>query len=392
MTAVLDTPAEEEADARSALATVEPREAWRKARLPLALGLALVLVALLHAVTAGGSTVGRMDPDSATDEGAMALATLLRDRGIEVAVVDEPTGAPDTTVFVPEPVRANMMRPGALSSARISRALVVVAPGDPELEMLDVDAGVAERIDVEPIDPGCDHPDAVAAGKARLGGVTFGAPEYAVPCYVSGGLASFVELAEGARRVTLLGTPAFMTNEHLDDDGNAALALRLLTRHPRVEWVYPREPEFGAADGEEKALVELLPHRVIVATAQVFVVLLLLALWRGRRLGPVVVEPLPVVVRAAEAVEGRARLYEGSHARDQAANALRAGLRDRLVRVLGLAPDATPETMVAAITARTGREAVAVGDLLYGRQPADDAALVRLAADLDRLDNEVRAL
>ena len=58
------------------------------------------------------------------------------------------------------------------------------------------------------------------------------------------------------------------------------------------------------------------------------VVGVLLALWRGRRLGPVVTEPLPVVVRSAEVVEGHGRLYRRAGARERAAELLRAGHRD----------------------------------------------------------------
>src|SRR5690606_41722785 len=53
------------------------------------------------------------------------------------------------------------------------------------------------------------------------------------------------------------------------------------------------------------------------------VVVVLLAWWQGRRLGPLVTEPLPVVVRASETVEGRGRLYRSRRARDRAAEALR---------------------------------------------------------------------
>jgi hypothetical protein len=220
--------------------------------------------------------------------------------------------------------------------------------------------------------------------------VLFGAAGDATGCYPLGRLASFVEVSRDGRRVTLLGSGSFMTNDRLGDAGNAALALRLLTRHPTLEWVYPRAAPPAGEEG--RSLTSLLPHRLYVLLAELGVAALLVALWRGRRLGPVVVEPLPVVVRAAEAVEGRARLYESAAARGRAADALRAGLRDRLVRALGLAPDAPRETLVAAVTARAARDAAAVDTLLYGPPPADDEALVRLAADLDRLDTEVRAL
>ena len=47
-------------------------------------------------------------------------------------------------------------------------------------------------------------------------------------------------------------------------------------------------------------------------------------LWRGRRFGPLAVEPLPVVVRASEATRGRARLYRRARAYGRATAALRA--------------------------------------------------------------------
>lgn len=388
MTALFDTEPEAVASAR---AVTTPREAWRKVRMPVAIGAVLVAVAVLQAVVAGGLSVAYMDPEGTAPDGARALATLLRGHDVEVRVVETPSGSADTTVFVPSPLLVRGMRPGALRDAASARELVVAEPDEFALEAMRVDAGHAGTVREQVLDPGCSHPDAVAAGDVRLGGHTFGAPEAATACYVAGGEASFVELDEGGRRVTLLGTASFMTNANLDDNGNAALALRLLTRHPTVEWVYPRTTD-APLDTEPKSLADLLPHRLLVGAAQACVAILLLALWRARRLGPVVVEPLPVAVRAAETVEGRARLYEAARARDQAASALRAGLRDRLVRVLGLAPDAGLGALVAAVTTRTGREPVAVTDLLYGPPPADDAALVRLAGDLDQLDNEVRAL
>jgi hypothetical protein len=113
------------------------------------------------------------------------------------------------------------------------------------------------------------------------------------------------------------------------------------------------------------------------------------ALWRARRLGPVVTEPLPVVVRAAETVEGRARLYRRAGAADHAAFALRQAARDRLVPRLGLPRDAAPDAVVAALVERTGRAGQAVWELLYGPPPRTDADLVRLADALDALEKEI---
>jgi hypothetical protein len=383
-----DTAAEETAPSTRPVVTT--RDAWRRARVPLALGLAIAVVAILRAVSTGSVGANTLDPDAAGTHGGRALATLLRNHGVDVRRVETPSDAPGTTVFVPLPDLVTLLQPGALDVASRATDLVVVAPEDDVLRALQVPARIAGEYDEGTVEPACAQPDAVVAGDVRLGGLAYAAPPGSTGCYAIDGDATFVELTVGGRHVTVLGSGAFMTNEFLDDHGDAALALRLLTRQQSVEWVYPRT--LAADDSEQRGLTDLLPHRVFALVAELFVAVLLLALWRGRRLGPVVVEPLPVVVRAAEAVEGRARLYEAAGARERAANALRAGLRDRLVRVLGLAADASPQTMVAAVTSRTGRDAVVVTDLLYGPPPPDDAALVRLADELDRLDSEVRAL
>jgi hypothetical protein len=101
-------------------------------------------------------------------------------------------------------------------------------------------------------------------------------------------------------------------------------------------------------------------------------------------------EPLPVVIRASETVEGLGRLYRAARARGRAATALRAATLTRLAPRLGLRRgDGTP-AMVNSVCARTGRAPAAVAELLYGPEPEDDRALVALADQLDILEAEVR--
>ena len=147
-------------------------------------------------------------------------------------------------------------------------------------------------------------------------------------------------------------------------------------------------PNPGAAsDGESTA--SILPDWVLPAALQLLLVGLLVVLWRGRRLGPPVVEPLPVVVRAAEAVEGRSRLYRRAQARDRAAEALRSGALARLVPRLGIdrgrGAEPPPEAVVAAVASRSGRSEAAVHAVLFGPPPSDDAGLVVLADSLDSI-------
>ncbi|MEH1097746.1 DUF4350 domain-containing protein [Micromonospora sp. CPCC 205561] len=153
----------------------------------------------------------------------------------------------------------------------------------------------------------------------------------------------------------------------------------------------------GEGEGEPRAdppdppnpLWSAFPPWLWALLAQLAVAALLAALWRGRRLGPPTPEPLPVTVRSAETVLGRARLYEKAGARDAAAQTLRAAALDRLLPRLHLPPTAPPAEVAAAVAARTGDDPRRAGEVLHGDQPGTDQELLDLARDLDRLTHAV---
>src|SRR5207344_1672390 len=113
-----------------------------------------------------------------------------------------------------------------------------------------------------------------------------------------------------------------LMNGHLAEDGNAALGLRLLGGHPVLVWYLP-DPLDRAAGAAPPTLTQLLPSWVCWVAVQLLVAAAVAVVWRSRRLGRLVTEQLPVVVRAAETQEGRARLYRSSRARGRAAAPLR---------------------------------------------------------------------
>ena len=78
-------------------------------------------------------------------------------------------------------------------------------------------------------------------------------------------------------------------------------------------------------------IFDLIPDNVIWMVVQLWLTVILIALWKGRRIGPLVAEDLPVVVRASETVEGRGRLYRSRRARDRAAQALRTATIQRML-------------------------------------------------------------
>lgn len=363
--------------------------ALRRFAWPVAVAVLLIAVSVGLLLAQRGEG-GALDPRANSASGGKALAQLLRQHGTAVRLVTDDADAlaaarPGTTVLVAAPDR---LRSKALESLHASGArLVLVAPDDVALTQAELPLEVAVEAAVEPRDPACTDPLALRAGAVDAGGHGYrGSESSGIGCYAVAGAATYVSLDGG--RVVVLGSAAMLVNAALDRQGNAALALLLLGQGEEVLWLLPPAPPLSAAE-QGASLRSLLPRQVKAAALALGLAVVVLALARARRLGRVVQEPLPVVVRSAETVEGTALLYRAAHARDSAAEALRAATRDRLRRRLSVPSGHRPEALVDAVTARAAREPAQVGALLYGLAPSDDSALVALADALDALDQEV---
>ena len=394
--AVAEEPVEEPVAAEPAgtVRGASARSLWRRFRVVLLVLGIVLLVATAIGVAQSRGQGGRLDPRSADPSGGRALAALLDDRGVRVDRVTDPA-----TVAAGLGSRevALVAIPGQLDEAA-ARTLGATEQGtvvllSPSSEVL---TGVTDDVTrdgsnpVETRQPGCDAEAAVAAGGAYTGGATY-RTEDGDSCYRADDDES-APLVTGTTRggadLVVLGTGATLTNDRLDEDGNAALALNLLGADgsaDRVRWLIAAP----GSDAEDESTASILPDWVLPALLQLLLAGALLALWRGRRLGPPVVEPLPVVVRAAEAVEGRARLYRRAQARDRATESLRAGALARMVPRLGIdvptGAEPPPGAVVAAVAARSGRPDAAVHATLFGPPPVDDAGLVALADTLDSI-------
>ena len=367
------------------MTTVSPdaRRVWRAARAPVVIALVIVFAAVVLVLARGNGQHGELEPDSADPNGARALATLLRQQGVRIVTartVDEAgqalTANGAATLLVTAPA---LVRPATLGELRGHAAdAVLVAPEQETLGILLPGVVVSGEQAPGVRSPGCTVAAAVAAGNAVVGGTEYQAHERGRSCYAG----SLLQMGT----TTLLGTSAPLTNDRLGQEGDAALAMRLLGRNATLVWYLP-SPSDPASGVPKRSLFDLLPRPWMFGAIQVGLAAVLFALWRARRLGPVVSEPLPVVVRAAETTEGRARLYRRSGSRAHAAQTLREATIARVLPVLGLGVGAEPAAMLESIMTRCGRDA---GPLLYGPAPEDDASLVRLAEELDRLTREVR--
>ena len=371
---------------------------WRRARWWLGLLALVVVAALLSALPEPQTSTLTLAPDNPGDLGARAAAQILEREGVDVRYVRhiadvEALAGPGATVLV------------------VGDYLLVdeqvVALDDTGADLVLVDAGWAlgmlspslassgdSSAELEVRSAECEDPDAVVAGAITASGSMLATGPGAIVCFPAPGTTTdrggaYAVAESDGRRIVALADTAPLTNEHLDEQGNAALVLRALGRHERLVWYIPSLDDVGAGGESEPAPGQLLPPVVPILALQLLLVVVVAALWRGRRLGRLVTEKLPVVVRAGETTRGRGRLYRRGRSYGHAAASLRAGTAARSAARLGLPRSAAAPLVIDAIARAAGRRPVDVEALLYGPPPTDDRGLAQLARDLDHLESEV---
>lgn len=373
------------------------RARLRRLRFPLAIAATVVVTAGIAAFATPGGGGTDLDPQSGAPSGSLAVARILEQQGVTVRRVRDPqqtAGEAGTLVVV---------HPELLSPADLRRLdggaqrLVVVQPDAVVLDDLAPSVEPAGTAPASTREPRCVLSEA-QVGPARAGGDLYrlSGRSRGQVCYpgddgASSGALVSVDRADGggARTTVVLGQGDVLTNAHLDEDANAALALRLLGSERTLTWLVP-DPLRTGGDGSD-SLGSLLPPWVRWVVVQGCLALLLALLWRARRLGPVVPEPLPVAVRSSETLLGRARLYRRARAADRAAATLRTAVARRLAARLAVPTGAGPEAVAVRVAAATGQDPVQVRQVLLGPPPPDERALVRLADELDALERAVGA-
>lgn len=381
------------------------RERARRGRLGIA---AAVAFALLVAVLALGARPGdyvALSTENSTPTGTRALAQILRDHGVDVRQVDRLAQAQiadpaDTTVVVAGP---HLLTGGQLGSLLdYPGELVLLGSSEAALEAFGIPAREEPVALPEAAEAGCADPDARAAGEVRVEGWGLEATDAEADlCFAQrSGLAAYVRVDRGDAGVAVIASTDLVTNGSLDQLGHAALAVRAIGRHPDVVWYVadgfdPSLLTWAGSGGDAEvpsefdATPDFLPPGTGSALYALAIAVLLAALWRARRFGALVSEPLPVVVRASEATRGRARLYRRARAAGRAGASLRAAAALRIGRRIGVSRADGRAALIEAVSRATGRDAATVERLLHGPPPADDAELMSLIAELDALESEV---
>jgi hypothetical protein len=403
----------------STVATAGPATLGRRAtrirrRAVWAVAVAVGVGALVVLTLATSAPDQVLDPDGSGPSGGKAVVEVLRAHGVEVQVVrsidalaDAGTGPGSTVVMASS---AFLGRDGAATLGRVSAGadrLVLLDPTAAQLAALDLPLTASPLRAVVTVTAGCTstvaRPDDTASHvdtrfiPAHRGGRAPATLCFALPNpradgpdqtdFGFGAAMATVPAASDHPEVVALGIGAAFTNRWVDEQSHAGLAIRALGRSPRLVWYQPGLADLGsvgAAGAASPWPAWLAPGAAVLATA-----VLAFAFVRGRRMGSLATEPLPVVVRAVETTESRGRIYRRARDRSRVAAILRLGTTERLARRLALPPHAA-EAVQAAAAAASGMPAAQVAALLTGPPPTTDADLHTLATALTDLEERVR--
>ncbi|KAB7741976.1 hypothetical protein GA707_17450 [Nostocoides sp. F2B08] len=386
--------------------------------LPWVALLVLGALALAALGARSGPEARLLDPRSPAPEGSRAVSEVLARNGVEVDVVGTVAEVATadlsaTTVVVTADGLLSAERLAELSADAVDADRLVVlltaprfvaplAPGLAAFSVPDTISGPAAGCPVEALRPGdvvsgasvmmlaSEGGDAPDEGSAPDGSAVVAAqtclPARGIPD--GGSLFARLPAAPDRPETLLVGFSPGLTNERITSEDNAAVALRLLGGSENLVWLIPSGLDAPSGAGSDRVSPWppwATPVALVLAGGTV-----LLALVRGRRLGRLVPEPLPVIVRAAETTESRAHLYRRSRDRARTAAILRQGTRSRLRRRLGVDRTASAHDLTTAVAAATGEPHDRIHRILGDDVPATNADLVALGSDLTDLERKVQ--
>ena len=366
---------------------------------------ALLAVVLASTPTTDAALLSLNNPGA---EGARATGEILRGQGLDVRQITRLGAA---RIATPQDTTLAIALPSQLIDYQVKSVLSY--PGDlvfvgvtPELlAAIDPSLTAADTAEVTLRGAGCNDPDATAAGRISTGGAEIDATRVsdATVCFRSApGVGPFVVLRREGRTITLLSDATLPMNGKLVDYGNAALVFRALGKHPNLVWyvgnpldtstlTYTYYDGTGSKQGGNgvEPSADFLPPGTGTALYALAIAVLIAAIWRGRRMGPLVTESLPVVVPSSETTSGRARLYRRARAYGRASASLRSAAAERMGRRLCVPRGGDAATLIRAVARATGREPASVERLVYGPPPGDEHAMMDLVQELDTLERQV---
>ena len=372
------------------------RQALRRSSFWVIAGVGALLVAVIGFLVAGaGGTAGpRLGAENPAPAGAMAVVEVLRQQGVTVVPVGTLDEAETATAAAGTATLFFSDESGYLSSDQLGRLgtlasrTVIADPDFLVLQTLAPEVGFGGLATADALSAQCPVAAAERAETISPGGKTLGLPAGTAGytgCFPGAdNTFSVIERVTDDGTLTLVADTAVFANDEIATYGNAALALNLLGSTDTLVWYLPTLADVPVTG--PPSLGALTPGWVTPVILLLVAVTIAAMVWRGRRFGPLVAENLPVVVRANETMEGRARLYARGNARLRAVDAIRIGAVGRMAQAAGLPRTAPLDQVIRTVAALTGRPPERVHAVLVGEVPGTDAAMMALSDAVDELE------
>ncbi|MFZ2502375.1 MAG: DUF4350 domain-containing protein, partial [Nocardioides sp.] len=270
----------------------------RRHRAALLIGAALVATVAVGVLTTDRSGArDPLDPAGTDLAGAGALASVLADHGVNVDTVRSADALGESAID--QQTTVVVTSADALGVSTIRRLRTDAGSG--HLVLIDPTPLLAREFELDgPFNAmggertgDCD--DSRFSDLKMLAGE---ATEYggAMECFPGpqGGL--LTQLADGT---LILGAGEVLSNNGIVYADHAAIGLRLLGQRPHLVWYVPDPADLVGSDAGQ-TLGSILPRWLRPALVLVAIAVFAQILWRGRRLGALLIEPLTVSVKAIE--------------------------------------------------------------------------------------------
>jgi hypothetical protein len=389
-------------------ATASPATASAPRRSSLVIGVVVVVGALLMigALSANNPKSEIYDPASTRPLGTKALVELVSAFGTQVEVPDHFPADADAEVAVlfQDVVPVDQVE-AVRDWVRSGHILVVTDPtseltpkavpiGLPINSGSTIDRGVCNvdaMHNVDQLDLGAS-PSSTLLG-FRDPAAAPGAPA-AQLCFTVGDGALLTVTSEGRGLIVSIASGVMFLNQNLGGADNAVLATDLFAPTPGTRLAILGTSAFGADGGGSPADISGSIDRIItpgvsLLLIQVLAAAVIYALARGRRLGRPVPEPQPVQIAGSELVSAVGNLWQQLKDPVTPSRVLRADLRRTLAERMGLSPEAPPEVLAEAISARTGLSRDEAYGALVEQPVSSDRDFVAVAQSIDAVREEI---
>lgn len=364
------------------------------------IGGVVVLVLVVVLLAGQGTDGGAYDSDNTGPRGLSIAVDLAEALGTRVTPIDaaDPVDGYDA-ILVPTAGAANADMAARWEQAAAAGATVVLGQhtdriGAAEGELEPFDSGVGPDCTIDELS-GLDQPR--NPGPPVVPGPS---DEY---CFGYPQGAQVVLSPVGAGRIVTLGDPELFTNatlqeridpleeptaDNLVDNGPLLAAMTSMGQGSSLAVVRPFRAA-SATNGEDVSPFALLGPGIRGALLQLGLAAAIFAVARARRVARHVDEPLPVSIAGSEHTEAVGDLLRRRRDPTGTATLLRAQIISAARRQLGMDRSAVDSAVARAVSERVGRDADAVEALLLTSPITTEAALVRLANELEDLRGEL---